>query len=283
MNSKFFKIGDVVFELKSESAIADSTMFNSFKTNSQKADVVIKILNNKSIEIKGRLIGSYSNKEIYEYNGKKHLYSFYPECGSRKIYYACSYIEKNLIIIEVDFERNIYDSMLFDAFDFPDILIKNNSFLFHCSFISISGKAILFSGKSGCGKSTQADLWKKYKNAEIINGDRAVLKLKGKKLFAYGTPYCGSSKISVNKSAEVAAIIFPEHSAENSIEKLNYSFDAVPLLLSQLTFENNENTLNVLMLSEKIFNYIPMFKQSCVPDRTAVETADAALKALGIL
>ena len=47
------------------------------------------------------------------------------------------------------------------------ILLKYNGIILHSSFINFENKAILFSAPSGTGKSTQADLWKKYKNAEI--------------------------------------------------------------------------------------------------------------------
>ena len=283
MNSKYYKIGEIVFELRGEREIADSELFQPFKTDLQKADEVIEIISEGPLEIKGRLTDSYSNKEIYENNGKKYLYSFYPQFENRKIYFACSENGDSATVLTVDYEKELYDSMLFNSIDFPGILIRNNSFLFHCSFILADGKAILFSGDSGKGKSTQADLWRRHRNAEIINGDRAILKMKDGKLYACGTPYCGSSKISVNKSAEVAAIIFLEHAKANSTEKISASFDAVPALLSQLTFSNSEDTVKALMFSEEIFNAVPLFKFPCVPDVTAVETLENELKRLGIL
>ena len=283
MNSKFFKIGEIVLELKSERVIADSAMFKPFKTDPQKADEIIEITEKSPLEIQGRLVDSYSNKEVYEHNGKKYLFSFYPEFDNRKIYYACSECENNLTALTVDYEKNIFDSMLFDSFNFPGLLVRNNCFLFHCSFILVNGKAVLFSGDSGKGKSTQADLWNRYRNAEIINGDRAILKLKDGKLYAYGTPYCGSSKISVNKSAEVAAIIFPEHSDVNSIKKVNSSFEAIPMIVRQMTVETSEDTLKALSFSGELFKDVPVFKLQCIPDLTAVETVANELINLGIL
>lgn len=283
MNSKFFKIGGIVFEFQSESEIADSEMFAPFITERQKADAVIKIAEKSPLEIKGKLINAYSNKEVYEYNGKKLLYSYYPEFGNGKIYYSCSESGKDSAAVTVDYKKQIYDSMLFDSFDFPGMLISRSRFLFHCSFIIINGKAILFSGSSGKGKSTQAELWNKFRNAEIINGDRAILRMKSGKLWAYGTPYCGSSRISVNKTAEVAAIFFPEHSEKSSVMKIDSSFETVPLLLSQMTLENNENAVNALLFAENLFKTVPLFSMPCVPDETAVEAAENELKKSGIL
>lgn len=279
MNSKFFEIGGIVFELRSRCKIADSVLFSSFRTEPREPDEIIEISESGISDISGSLIKSYSNKEIYEYDGKRFLYTYYPDSG-KKVYFACSEYENNITRLAVDYDEQLYDSMLFSAVDFPGILMKYNSFLFHCSFIIADGKAILFSGESGKGKTTQAELWNKYRNSEIINGDRAILKFDSDKLRACGTPYCGSSNTSVNKSAEVAAVIFPEHAKENSIIKFKSSFDAVPALMSQFSLDNQENILKAFSFAEEIFKKTPMFRLPCLKDETAVAAAENAIKNL---
>ena len=48
------------------------------------------------------------------------------------------------------------------------------------------GKAIAFSGPSGVGKSTQAEIWKQCFQADILNGDRALLRKADQGWKAYG-------------------------------------------------------------------------------------------------
>lgn len=60
---------------------------------------------------------------------------------------------------------------------------------------------ILFSGPSGIGKSTHADLWVKHRGARVINGDRTLLqKLGDRPRMSLGWPICGSSEICHNES-----------------------------------------------------------------------------------
>ncbi|WP_370839368.1 hypothetical protein [Intestinibacter bartlettii] len=68
-----------------------------------------------------------------------------------------------------EYSRNIIEAIM----NIEQVLNAFNAF-YTCTAHSLIGKdkGILFSAPSGTGKSTQADLWEKYENAEIINGDR---------------------------------------------------------------------------------------------------------------
>ena len=57
------------------------------------------------------------------------------------------------------------------------LLLQREAMILHASFVSTRYGGLLFSGVSGIGKSTQADLWQRYEGAELLNGDRTVLLL----------------------------------------------------------------------------------------------------------
>ena len=44
----------------------------------------------------------------------------------------------------------------------------------HSSLIRSHGEGLMFIGPSGIGKTTQAELWHAYRNADIINGDMVL-------------------------------------------------------------------------------------------------------------
>ena len=50
----------------------------------------------------------------------------------------------------------------------------------HASLVDRSNKGLMFLGPSGIGKTTQAELWMKYRDAEIINGDMVFVKQGGR-------------------------------------------------------------------------------------------------------
>lgn len=80
--------------------------------------------------------------------------------------------------------------------------------ILHAALVEVAGWGILFMGPSGVGKSTRADLWKRYGGADIINGDRVFVNRDpdgGWK--AYGSPCAGSSGYYVNRQAPARAVV----------------------------------------------------------------------------
>lgn len=98
-------------------------------------------------------------------------------------------------------------------------LVLQNSFVFHCSYLDFEGKAILFSGPSGIGKTTHTNLWCQYlpDRANVLNGDKCLLSREGNTFYANGWPICGSSGICYNERREVRAIVLLQQAPENRL------------------------------------------------------------------
>ena len=95
-----------------------------------------------------------------------------------------------------------------ESMEIEHLIARNHGFVFHCSYIDHNGKAILFTAPSETGKSTQADLWHQYRGTEIINGDRAAIRLADGVLLAEGIPFAGSSQYCKNRSLPIEAIVY---------------------------------------------------------------------------
>ena len=63
-------------------------------------------------------------------------------------------------------------------------------------------------------------MWEKYRGAEIINGDRAGIRLFPDDVRAYGSPMSGSSGIVKNKDTHLRAIVVLRQAPENRIRKM---------------------------------------------------------------
>ena len=74
--------------------------------------------------------------------------------------------------------------------DLPNQVIWRDGIFLHTSFIQVRGEAILFAAQKQVGKSTQAELWRVHRGAEIVNGDRALLRKRDGRWCAWGSPYC---------------------------------------------------------------------------------------------
>lgn len=60
---------------------------------------------------------------------------------------------------------------IWQSINLPFQLLQRGIFTLHSAAVQTRFGAILFCGRSGIGKSTQANLWKEYENALILNGD----------------------------------------------------------------------------------------------------------------
>ena len=66
------------------------------------------------------------------------------------------------------------------------LALRDGGLLFHCAGLVVEGKAYLFTGQSGAGKSTVVEL---SSRALILNDDMVVLRPIGESWWAYGTPF----------------------------------------------------------------------------------------------
>ena len=114
----------------------------------------------------------------------------------------------------------ITPKLVMQAMEMEHQIVKRNGILFHSSYIRIGNEAVLFTAPSGTGKSTQADLWVKYRNAELINGDRSVIRIEENQVFVYGIPFSGSSQVRKNVKLPLKAIVYLAQAPQTRIERL---------------------------------------------------------------
>lgn len=184
--------------------------------------------------------------------------------------------EKNKMIIQYPMQKDVF---LFEHFNiwnymaFENPLLYYQAFILHSSFISWQNNGILFTAPSGTGKSTQADLWKKYEDADIYNGDRTIIRKIDGKYYGFGSPYAGSSGIYRNESAPIKAIVVIEQGPDNVIRRLHGREAFLPLfretLMNTWNKEYMEKMTDLLMDAAC---QIPVYHLSCRPDQDAVNT-----------
>lgn len=177
----------------------------------------------------------------------------------------------NEYYIQIDY-RLMYEAYMYlVAMMLEKVLLNDDALILHSSYIQYDGKAILFSGPSGIGKSTQADLWVQYRNAELINGDRTLLKRDNCLWSAKGFPICGTSKTAKNKEFPISSIVFLEQDTSNHIVQLQ-GFIAFKKLLSEVSINywNGSACTHALQLIEDISANIPIYLLSCTPTLEAV-------------
>lgn len=206
---KYYDIAGITLQLDSDGPFYDGNETRSFLTGRTEDCVrcVYRVSDGISIP-EGKKVFTSDVVEIYKTeNGFERLYALPMMEGKAA--------RTKTVNREIQCEYNrLYDlyfsrpANLMNAVGLESILSERNRFILHCSFIEVGSKAVLFSGSSGIGKSTRADLWVKNAGARLINGDKAVIREDNGKFYASGLPVAGSSGVFIHETAEIAAIVF---------------------------------------------------------------------------
>lgn len=186
----------------------------------------------------------------------------------------------------IQVKKNPYTNLIgaktvLESMEIEHLIARNDGFLFHCSYIDHNGKAILFTAPSETGKSTQAELWHQYRGAEIINGDRAAVRLVDGVLMAEGIPFAGSSQYCKNRSLPIEAIVYLGQAPETSIRKMR-GYEAFSKIWEGVSVNtwDKEDMERVSHVVQKAVEQVPIFYLPCTPDESAVIALEEALRKL---
>ena len=168
--------------------------------------------------------------------------------------------------------QGITGKQLLNAIDLPHLLTIHASFLLHASYIQWQGGGILFTAPSETGKSTQAKLWCDHAGAELINGDRAAVRIMDGEVFACGTPFAGSSDVRKNRTLPLKAIVYLTQAPENAVSRLRgvRAFRRVWEGCTVNTWDRDDMEKATQTVSG-VISRIPVYYLACTPDIRAVE------------
>lgn len=158
-------------------------------------------------------------------------------------------------------------------------MLERGALVLHTAFMVYRNQAVLFSAPSGTGKSTQADLWEKYRGSRTVNGDRCLLRREKGIWQAEGWPVCGSSNICTTGSWPVRAIVMLSQAQENSVERLTAAA-AFSQVYSQITVNRWDKQAAVQAMDqiESLTEAIPVYHLACNISEQAVACLEHALE-----
>lgn len=248
MLSEFYEFGGTLFRIDSEEPLLESKYTAPFACAGTKTpDFVITV--------------GYSGEKMQ--NG----FSIANRSGSSvRIEFAESYRGK------ISAKNALEESGIFR------MLAEHGGVVLHSSYIITQrGEALLFSAPSGTGKSTQAELWRSYAGAKVINGDRALVKAENG-VTANGILFSGTSGISENVTAPLRAIVLLRQSEKNEIRSVSGK-EAFMRLLPQCSYypDEEENLRIVTGILAEIISAVPVYDFGCVPDESAVSALSEVL------
>ena len=223
-----------------------------------------------------------------------------PEAGdllSRCREYVCDENGGADIIIRTDlFRKRAWNGMPESSYVYMESgtvfyrhLLRFNGMLLHASAVALDGKAYLFSGDCGAGKSTHTRVWQTTfgEAAQVFNDDKPALRNVDGRWYAYGTPWCGKDGINQNKKVPLAGICFLKQGGENRIRRLTQK-EAIQKIISQTLrqFQVTEDLDLMLSRVGKLVCDVPVFELENRPEPEAAwlsyETMRRAAEELGL-
>ncbi len=145
------------------------------------------------------------------------------------------------------------------------IAARQGGCLFHAASAARNGKAFVFPGISGAGKTTISRL--APPDAVILSDEISYIRPFGAGFRAFGTPFAGDlGKLGENTSAPLAAVYLLAQGPANRIEPLSPR-DAVAALMRNILFFANEKQLveRLFETACRIAGCVPVSRLTFVP------------------
>jgi hypothetical protein len=153
-------------------------------------------------------------------------------------------------------------------------LLEHQGFLLHAATVIRNGKAYIFTGRSGAGKTTVATL---SPEGSVLTDEISLLRREGGVWRAYGTPFWGEFKAAgSNSSAPVAGIFRLLQAPENRVVPLRPMAILRTLLPNVLFFSaEQESTRRLLEILSRAANEINGYNLSFRKNATFWEVLPA--------
>lgn len=173
--------------------------------------------------------------------------------------------------------KDVLNNMLMLSFTFATI--DKKSLMIHSSVAVLNGKAYMFLGKSGTGKSTHCRLWlKNFKNADILNDDNPILKFENGETVVYGSPWSGKGAVYKNERYKVGGIARLAQAPYNKIERRTGAKAFALLYSSCSKLPWSEACMNALCATlSDIVGTTPIYYLECLPDDAAAQLSYSSM------
>ncbi len=146
------------------------------------------------------------------------------------------------------------------------LLAEEGGFLVHAASAVRNGRAFLFAGLSGAGKTTIAGL--APPDAALLTDEVSYVRRVDDRYYAFGTPFTGElARLGENVRAPIGALYLLAQGRENKIEPITPADSARGLLENILFFARDPKLVNLVFEAACAFtDRVPVSRLTFLPD-----------------
>jgi hypothetical protein len=173
----------------------------------------------------------------------------------------------------IDGEDAILVGYPIDEYLVARLLGQRGGVILHASSVAIDGRAFVFLGHSGAGKSTMAELASEA-GAEVLSDDRTIVTIERGVATAWGSPWHGSCSKSSPTCAPIAAVLLLVQAPRSEVRRIDAgrAFSEMFVRVYQPTVDAGEveRVVDVLHL---VASAVPSGELEFLPNETAFPVA----------
>ena len=275
MYNKYYTFGGVTLELTGEKAWKLSDLCRPFRAEPRPADHTIHVTVGDDMPQPPE--GAAHEATLYRWR-EGERFCLLQDYGSRYRAFAARQGGLTEVRLSEGYRETASDRVILESAGLFDLLADFGMLILHSAYIvTPQGQGLLFSGPSGAGKSTQAERWRQYAGAQVINGDRSLVRPGDGTV--HGILYSGTSGICQNVSAPLRAIVLPVQGAENRVYPLRPK-EAFMALVNQCAYYPwaADSAARMTELAAALIGAVPVYGLTCRKDEGAVRALEDYLR-----
>jgi hypothetical protein len=142
-----------------------------------------------------------------------------------------------------------------------------------CALVDGAGRAFLFPGQSGAGKSTISRLLLAHPGVKLLSDERVVLRTDRDPIAVYGTPWHGDALLASPLSGSLAGVFFLHQAPGNSVTPMAGPQALAKLFsCSFLPFHGAAPVNHTVDVLERVVANTPCYRLGFTPDASVLET-----------
>lgn len=275
MYNKYYTFGGVTLELTGEKVWKLSDLCRPFRAEPRPADHTIHVTVGDDMPQPPE--GAAHEATLYRWR-EGERFCLLQDYGNRYRAFAARQGGLTEVRLSEGYRETASDRVILESAGLFDLLADFGMLILHSAYIvTPQGQGLLFSGPSGAGKSTQAELWRQYAGAQVINGDRSLVRPGDGTV--HGILYSGTSGICRNVSAPLRAIVLPVQGAENRVYPLRPK-EAFMALVNQCAYYPwaADSAARMTELAAALIGAVPVYGLTCRKDEGAVRALEDYLR-----